>query len=412
MWIDLLSGFVWTSPKKKVAVVLLGVILSGGLSPEVPANAASGSGLLSETWRIRLSGYLEGSYTQNFGRPSNRMNQLRIFDVNSNLFRPNLAQVVLARDTVTTGSAMDRLGFHVKVNAGRDSDFIGGVNLSQWVDLQEFYLQYLAPIGHGLKIRIGQINSLVGYEKPESPYNANYSRSWLFGIGQPFTTRGFHLYYQLNEQVKIAVGVIGYINSARVDSDHDRLVEYALTFTPSNTIEMTWYGLAGPREGLSGTSGGILLLTGGYLRWKLTPQTVAVLEAYYANQPNSSLISSGRNARWNGIAAYMIHDFTNEWGIRVRGELFEDAGGFVGCQGTTEYQPRANVCFGATSAAPSRTVAQTMWETTATLQYRPIPSLLTRLEYRYDKSNEPVFQIGERASTYQSTVSMNIIYFF
>ena len=368
--------------------------------------------LLSESLRLHFYGYLEGSYTQNFNNPSNRINQLRIFDVNSNQFRPNLAQFVLEREAKADGSGWDRFGFHVKFNAGRDSAFIGGTNLSTWADFQEFYVQYIAPVGRGLNIQVGQINSLVGYEVVESPRNANYSRSWLFGLGQPFTTRGVRASYEFNKQVSLSVGAITFINSARADSNHSPLVEYALAVSPSEKVKLTFYGLAGPRDGPSGTPGGTVLLTGGYLSLQVSDHTSAVIESYYANQSNSSTISPGRNARWDGVAAYLIHDVTKEWGVRLRGEVFEDAGGFVACQGTTDYQPRANVCFGATSEASAPAIAQTLWEFTGTVQYKPFASLMTRLEYRYDKSNQNVFQVGGRATSYQPTLSLDVIYLF
>jgi putative OmpL-like beta-barrel porin-2 len=368
--------------------------------------------LLSEDLRLHCYGYLEGAYTQNFNNPSNRINQLRIFDVNSNQFRPNLAQFVLKREATADGSGWDRLGFHVKFNAGRDSDFIGGTNLSTWADFQEFYVQYLAPVGRGLNVQAGQINSVVGYEVVESPRNANYSRSWLFGLGQPFTTRGLRASYEFNKQVSLSVGAIAYINSARADTDFDPLVEYALALSPTEKVKLTLYGLVGPRDGPTGTPGGTLFLTGGFLSVQLNDRTSAVVESYYANQSNSSTISAGRNARWEGVAAYLIHDITNQWGLRLRAEIFEDAGGFVACQGTTAYQPRANVCFGATSEVQAAPLAQTLWEVTGTVQFRPVSSLMTRLEYRYDKSNQNVFQVGGRATSYQPTLSLDLIYLF
>jgi hypothetical protein len=368
--------------------------------------------VLSEELRVHLYGYLEGSYTQNFNNPASRINQLRIFDVNSNQFRPNLAQVVLEREAKADGVAWDRFGFHVKFNAGRDSDFIGGTNLSTWADFQEFYVQYLAPVGRGLNIQAGQINSLVGYEVVESPRNANYSRSWLFGLGQPFTTRGIRASYEFNKQVSLSVGAIAFINSARADTDFDPLVEYALALSPTDKVKLTLYGLAGPRDGPTGTPGGVQLLAGGYMSVQLTERTSMVLESYYANQSNSSAISAGRNARWDGVAAYLIHDITEQWGLRLRGEMFEDAGGFVSCQGTTAYQPRGNVCFGATPETQAPPVAQTLWEVTGTVQFKPFSSLMTRLEYRYDKSNQNVFQLGNRATSYQPTLSFDVIYLF
>jgi hypothetical protein len=368
--------------------------------------------ILSEDLRLRLYGYVEGSYTQNFNNPSNRINQLRIFDVNSNQFRPNLGQIVLEREANAAGRGWERVGFHVKFNAGRDSDFIGGFNMSPWADFQEVYGQYFAPIGRGLNIQLGQINSLVGYEVVESPRNANYSRSWLFGLGQPFTTRGVRTSYEFNKHVALSAGVIAYINSARADTNHTPLVEYALALWPADKVKVTVYGLAGPRDGPSGTPGGTQLLSGAFVSMQLGDRTSVVAEGYYANQANSSTISAGRNARWDGLAAYLIHDMTDQWGLRLRAEIFEDAGGFVACQGTTAYQPRGNVCFGATSEAQASPVAQTLWEVTGTVQFKPVSSLITRLEYRYDKSNHNVFQLGHRATSYQPTLSLDLIYLF
>lgn len=368
--------------------------------------------VLSKELGLRFYGYLEGSYTQNFNNPSNRINQLRIFDVNSNEFRPNLAQIVLEREAKSEGTWTDRSGFKVKFNAGRDSDFIGGFNLSTWADFQEVYFQYIAPVESGLDIKLGQVNSLIGYEQVEGPHNANYSRSWMFGLGQPFTTRGGRFSYDFDKHFSLSVGVIYYINSARSNTRNDPLVESALKMGASDRVTLTLYMLAGSRPGASGTTGGMLIQPGGYLSVQVTDQASAVIEAYYANQANSSTISPAGNARWNGVAGYLIYDFTKQWGVRLRGELFEDAGGFVTCQGTTNYQPRANVCFGATTNAPAPPVAQTLWEVTSTLQYKPTPSLSTRLEYRYDRSTQNTFQVGGRPTGYQPTLSLEVSYLF
>jgi len=368
--------------------------------------------ILWEKLGLHFYGYLDGSYTQNFNNPSNRINQLRIFDVNSNEFRPNLAQFVLGREAKSDGEWTDRLGFKVKFNAGRDSDFIGGVNLSDWADFQEFYVQYIAPVGNGLKLQIGQSNGLVGYEVVESPYNTNYSRSWLFGLGQPFTTRGVRASYDFNDQLSWSLGVINHINSNLSDNRSEPWIESALTIAYSEKFKLTLYGLVGSGINNVPVGWGSLLLGGGFFSIQATEQASFVLESYYANQINSSTISSGKNARWDGVAGYFIYDVTKQWGIRIRGEIFEDPGGFTTCGGTTAYQPRANVCFGATSTTPAPPIGQTLWEVTSTLQYKPIESLMTRLEYRYDKSNQNVFQVGGRSTSYQPTLSLEVIYLF
>lgn len=367
---------------------------------------------LLEALNLKFYGYLEGSYTQNFNNPSNRINELRIFDVNSNQFRPNLAQLVFDREAKAAGDWRDRIGGRLKFNAGRDSDFIGGTNITEWADFQEFYLQYKPASWHGLDLKVGQINSLIGYEVVESPHNANYSRSWLFGLGQPFTTTGLRASYSFSEQIAWSLGVIWRISSSLQREEEAPWIESVATVNPSKKVTAALYGLVGPGMGPVAVEWGGLLLGGGYVSWEATPQASVVVEAYYANQINSSTISPARNARWNGVAGYVIYDVTKQWGIRLRGEIFEDAGGYTTCGGTTAYQPRANVCFGATSTQAAPPVSQTLWEVTSTLEFKPFPSLMTRLEYRYDKSDKNVFQLGGRATSYQPTLSLEVIYLF
>ncbi len=367
--------------------------------------------LLSDVLRLRVNGYTQVSYTQNFNRPSNDINELRIFDVNSNQFRANVIQAAVERQAKTDGSALDRLGFRVKFNAGQDADFIGGLNLNPFAAFQEFYVQYLAPIGRGLDLQVGQFNALVGYEQVGNPYSPNYSRSYLY-FGQPFTTGGISATYEFTKQVSLAIRAITFVNAAQANTQHEPLVETLLMLFPSETVRVMLYGLAGPRAIAPGTPGGTLLLGGGYASWQFGAQTWVVVEAYYANQANSSLVNPGENARWGGVAGYLFHDFTKEWGVRLRGEIFEDRGGLITCQGTTAFQPKANVCFGATSTEAAPAVAQTLWEGTATLEYRPFPSVKTRLEYRYDKSDHNVFQVGGRATSYQPTLSLDVVYIF
>jgi hypothetical protein len=57
-------------------------------------------------------------------------------------------------------------------------------------------------------------------------------------------------------------------------------------------------------------------------------------------------------------------------------------------------------------------IAQTLWETTYTLQYKPTPNLITRAEFRYDKSNKNVFMNGNDPTNNQETLSFQVVYLF
>jgi hypothetical protein len=55
---------------------------------------------------------------------------------------------------------------------------------------------------------------------------------------------------------------------------------------------------------------------------------------------------------------------------------------------------------------------QTLWGGTFTLQYKPAPSLISRVEFRYDKSGQNVFLDGPRASSSQDTLAFQVVYLF
>ena len=70
---------------------------------------------------LSLYGYVDVSYTQNFKNPSTNVNQNRVFDVDSNSFRVQLAQIVLEKESKSGGSLEDAAGFRIKLNFGETS---------------------------------------------------------------------------------------------------------------------------------------------------------------------------------------------------------------------------------------------------------------------------------------------------
>jgi hypothetical protein len=149
---------------------------------------------------------------------------------------------------------------------------------------------------------------------------------------------------------------------------------------------------------------------------KPTDKDTVVFEPYYVNETNNPARASNpnlkANARWNGLAGYLIHDFDDRWSARLRAEIFEDAGGARVCTGTWNTGGGTNTCAGATNTTAATPVAQTLWEITPTLQFKPVPSLITRLEFRYDKSDQNVFLSGSRPVNHQETLSFQVVYLF
>ena len=386
---------------------------------------------LWKTLGFKASGFVDVAYTQNFNNPNTNLNQLHIFDTNANGFMPHLAQLMLERPADATGSGMDRAGFRARLNFGSDArvtrartNFQPGTSNNE-LDFQELYAEYILPVGNGLKIQAGKINTLIGYEVINSYENPNFSRSFMFGLGQAFTTTGVRMTYTFNPLVTASIGVInGWDNID--DNNKGKSFEWLVALTPHEKIGVSFYGSYGAEQ--SNSQGAAAFTTqadptakrtvvGSIISLKPTDKDTIILEPYYANEGNASTVKGARNARWNGFAGYLIHDFTDQWSARFRGEIFEDAGGARTCTGGVNFAGGANTCASGSSGAGVLTagaggIPQTLWENTFTLQYKPFPSLITRTEFRYDKSDKNVFLYGSRPVNNQETLSFQVIYLF
>ena len=415
-------------------------------------NTAPG---LWKTLGFQISGAAQASYTQNFNSPNTNLNQLRIFDTASNSFSADVFQLMVERPA-TDASAMDRIGFRTRVNFGAQSRFSRartnyqpGVDSAE-LDLQEVYAEYLAPIGNGLKIQVGKINTLIGLEVINSWENPNFSRSFTFGLAQAFTETGVRFTYPFGSWATLAVGwVNGWDNIE--DNNKGKTVTWNLALTPHPVFGISFYGSYGAEQSngnaqFGNAATGVCasgstqcdpnakrLVAGSLITFKPNDSNTLIIEPYYGNEENASFTSANGNARWNAILAYFTHDFNDQtqphaFSMRVRGEIFEDAGGARTCVGGNNFNGGTNVCAGGPggfipgpvgpgggagfNAQTGGGVPQTLWETTLTLQYKPAPSLLTRTEYRYDHSNKNVFVDGDAAKNNQSTLSFSVVYLF
>ena len=162
---------------------------------------------------FQLSGAIDTSFTQNFNNPATNVNSLRIFDTQANSFVPQVAQFMVERPAAA-GSATDRVGFRARVNYGPQSRFSRARTNYQFgtdnteLDVHELYGEYIVPVGNGLKIQFGKINTLIGLEVINSWENPTFSRSWTFGLAQAFTETGVRFTYPFASWATLAVGLV------------------------------------------------------------------------------------------------------------------------------------------------------------------------------------------------------------
>ena len=378
--------------------------------PLISSVALAQDDTLANKLNLSLYGYVEASYTHNFNNPKSGVNNSRSFDGDANSFRPNMAQLVLEKAASPGGALTDRAGFRLKLNFGEDAKFTGGTGSDDF-DFQEAYVQYMPA--DNLTLQAGRMNTLIGYEVIESPLNPNFSRSFMFGIGEPFTVTGFRASVDFSDNVSLAMSAINSFYGYQRDDNNSKSIEALLSLTPTNNLGVSIFGFWGPEDSSRGEPTADRMQVGGIIDLQATDQLELVLEGYYGNHAGlTHEDGTPFNARWNGVAGYAIYDFNEKWGLHVRAEVFEDAAGYLSCFGNAEIG-YAHVCPDWVSDAKAAgTFNQTLWETTWTLQYKPVPNLITRLEFRYDKSDRDTFQEGDDVTDSQSTLAGEMIFLF
>jgi hypothetical protein len=89
----------------------------------------------------------------------------------------------LAKDAPEGG-----MGFKLKASAGETTKYIHSAGLgspNDTFDLTEAYVDYVAPLGSGLKLRFGKLVAHHSAGVIEAKDNYNYSRSFVCGAFYP-----------------------------------------------------------------------------------------------------------------------------------------------------------------------------------------------------------------------------------
>ena len=88
-----------------------------------------------------------------------------------------------------------RAGFRIDLAYGKTAGILsgnGGPNgiAGDDLELYQAYVQYLAPIGNGVRFQFGKFGTLIGAEVAPAPYSFNITRGNLYQLFQPITHTG------------------------------------------------------------------------------------------------------------------------------------------------------------------------------------------------------------------------------
>jgi Putative beta-barrel porin-2, OmpL-like. bbp2 len=365
--------------------------------------AASANG--DEHWydKIQLNGFASVAYEWNFNRPQSNTNQYRIFDFNHNTFGVDVAELVLQKPAVNPGD----FGFRVDFTAGMTVPRIAAARglfrdtvtgQGGDFDLQQAFGSYIVPVGRGLRVDIGKFVTPVGYEVIEGfdGFNDQYSRSFMFGLGMPFTHIGMKISYSFTDKIAAMVMVA---NGWDVAADNNAAKSFGaqLALTPSARWTLLVTYLGGPERDNDDRDFRHFIdlvaqwrphwrvTAGANLDWGFEQNGVAPPAPMTAAASTNA--ANATHGQWMGAVLYLRVMPHKRFAINARGEAFWDRDGLR--SGT----------------------AQLLWGATLTPEFRVSDWFILRAEGRIDVSDQPVFERfdgGHRR--WQPTLALNAVY--
>ncbi len=267
-----------------------------------------------------------------------------------------------------------------------------------------------------LTIDAGKFDQPFGSEAADSQANPNYSRSYLYGLAQPFFFTGVRADYSPIAELDFKLEVVNGWNNT-IDTNAGKAVAVQAAFIPSDkaTLFIGWVG--GPEQAdsrvvlcekdtaFAASSGSctpavgadasrnVVGDSGANGRWRHLVDVVADLKPLkplrlLANADYGTEELGGRSAAWYGANIVGQWQFNNRFGAAARAEYFIDANGAM--TGTAR--------------------ELRMGEGTVTLSFSPMKHALLRLENRADFASDSVFFRGttQRASS-QLTTSLSVV---
>ena len=395
---------------------------------------------------ITLSGYVDTSYTEQFGGRGDGFGGTqaldRQFDVHNDNFNVNAVKIALEKALPDKNEWA--AGFRIDTMYGSDASILAatdpGLGASSEFYLEQALVKFRIPVGNGLDIYAGKFTTFLGYEVIESPANLNFSRGLLFTNAIPLTNTGVYADYKFNSTVEAKLAIVDGWNSSVsspnssgsfTDAQNDypfggkALMGQVNVNAPGGNANITQsfiYSPSGePRNNPSGFTSGengpiavydiwgnwnptfvkdSALLLGFNVDFGYNGSTGRPSQVIFPGAAGAAAINTGGindSNTWYGVALYASYKLTKVVTLSARGEyLHEDA----------SLSPKFGI-FG---------VDQDDFSETLTASFSIWDNLLTRVEYRFDNvANGNTAGVARGSvATYQSQneISLEAVYSF
>jgi len=184
---------------------------------------------------------LDGYYAYNFNHPVGRVNLLRPYDVLSNEFSLNQANVIL--EHAPDVAAGRRWGARLDLQFGQATDTLQENPSNEprpqiYRNIFQAYGTYVLPIGKGVNVDFGKWSSSLGIEGNYTKDQINYSRSYWFDF-LPFYHMGVRASIPLNDRFNVNYWLVNGTNQVEATNGFkDQL--FGFTAKPKQSISWTF----------------------------------------------------------------------------------------------------------------------------------------------------------------------------
>jgi hypothetical protein len=250
--------------------------------------------------------------------------------------------------------------------------------------VKEAYFSYLAPIGKGLQFDAGKFVTPAGAEVIETKDNYNYSRGVLFSYAIPYYHFGMRAKYAFNDKYSLTGYFVNGWNSV-IDNNTGKTLGASFAWTPNKKFGLVQNYLAGPET------------TNLNHDWRQLSDTVVTinatkrltLAANYDYGFSDHITGVANTVYWTGIAGYFKYALNDKYSISSRYEYYNDHYGFT--TGTAGH----------------------IQEITGTFEHPFATHILSRLEFRHDMANNPIFLKGtSKMVNEQTTLTAGMVFLF
>lgn len=344
---------------------------------------------------INVGGWVEVSWTHNFGDPAGDINNGRVFDFEHNDPTFNQAVIFIEKAVAPSGTNFD-IGGRVEFMWGGDARLIhsSGILANNGVDngpdeqcdLTQAYAQVNIPVGNGLVLTAGKFVTPLGAETINPTTNWLYSHSFLFGYAIPFTNTGVTAKYWFSPECTVMVGVIHGWEMSNGDNNnsHTYLAQVGHT---SEKYDVYLNLITGPEQDENEQDWRSVIDL--VFVYRAADNLTLMLNADYGWEDGAG--DDGDDAHWCGVAGYAKYKVSDMFSVVGRLEYFNDQDG-------------------------ARGIGATAYEATLGLNITPLPNdelgsnLVIRPEIRYDWSNDEIFDGAD--DDQQVTFGVDAIFMF